>query len=207
MATTLAQKNGRTALLAALLVVAMVGLAYASVPLYRLFCQATGFAGTTQRAESSAVPGAVGRMIGVRFDANVSPALPWRFVPVDTHRRIAIGARNIALFTARNLSDRPVTGTATFNVTPSQAGQYFTKIQCFCFTQQHLAPGEEVRMPVVFSSTRRSSTIRTRATSARSRFPTPFTPWTSREPEARDLPRRAVRRPTRQTGTKNGRSA
>jgi cytochrome c oxidase assembly protein subunit 11 len=147
---TLARRNGRTAMLAALLVAAMVALAFASVPLYRLFCQVTGFAGTTQRAESAAVPGAVGQMIGVRFDANVSRALPWRFEPVDTHRRIAIGARNIALYTARNLSDQPVTGTATFNVTPSQAGQYFTKIQCFCFTEQRLAPGEEVRMPVVF---------------------------------------------------------
>jgi len=148
--TTLARRNGRTAALAGLLVVLMVGLAYASVPLYRLFCQVTGFAGTTQRAAEADVPGAVGRMISVRFDANVSPALGWEFRPVETHRRIAIGARNIALFSARNRSDRPLTGTATFNVTPSQAGQYFTKIQCFCFTEQTLQPGQEVRMPVVF---------------------------------------------------------
>ena len=147
---TLAKRNGRTAALAFLLVAAMVGLAYASVPLYRLFCQVTGFAGTTQRAAADAVPGPVGRMISIRFDANHAPALPWRFEPVDTHRRVAIGARNIALFTARNLSDRPVTGSATFNVTPSQAGQYFTKIQCFCFTEQRLSPGQEVSMPVVF---------------------------------------------------------
>jgi cytochrome c oxidase assembly protein subunit 11 len=147
---SLSRRNSRTAALMALLVVAMVGLAYASVPLYRIFCQVTGFGGTTMRAAESSVPGAVGRMISVRFDANVSPALGWRFRPVDTHRRIAIGARNIALFEARNLSDRPVVGTATFNVTPSQAGQYFTKVQCFCFTEQRLAPGQEVRMPVVF---------------------------------------------------------
>ena len=146
----LARRNSRTAALAALLVAAMVGLAFASVPLYRLFCQVTGFAGTTQRAEADVVPGPVGRMISVRFDANKSPSLPWSFEPVDTHRRVAIGARNIALYTARNLSDRPVTGTATFNVTPSQAGQYFTKIQCFCFTEQRLAAGQEVSMPVVF---------------------------------------------------------
>jgi cytochrome c oxidase assembly protein subunit 11 len=146
----LARRNGRTAAFALLIVAAMVGLAFASVPLYRMFCQVTGFAGTTQRAEAADIPGASGRMIGVRFDANHSPALPWRFEPVDTHRRIAIGARNIALYTARNLSDRPVTGTATFNVTPAQAGQYFSKVQCFCFTEQTLAPGEEVRMPVVF---------------------------------------------------------
>ena len=146
--SALARRNGRTAALAALLVAAMVGLAFASVPLYRLFCQVTGFDGTTMRA--SAAPGPVGRMISVRFDANKSPALPWSFEPVDTHRRVAIGARNIALYTARNLSDRPVTGTATFNVTPSQAGQYFTKIQCFCFTEQRLAAGQEMSMPVVF---------------------------------------------------------
>ena len=148
--TVLARKNGRTAALMALLVAAMVGLAFASVPLYRLFCQVTGFAGTTQRADAAAVPGAVNRMISVRFDANHSPALPWQFAPVQTHRRVAIGARNIALYTARNLSDRPVTGTATFNVTPSQAGQYFTKIECFCFTEQVLQPGESVEMPVSF---------------------------------------------------------
>ena len=149
-ARALQRRNGRTAALAALLVVAMVGLAFASVPLYRLFCQVTGFGGTTQRAAAADVPGAVGRMISVRFDANVSPALGWEFRPVDNRRDVAIGARNIALFTARNLTGRPMVGTATFNVTPSQAGQYFTKIQCFCFTEQRLEPGQEVRMPVIF---------------------------------------------------------
>jgi cytochrome c oxidase assembly protein subunit 11 len=148
--TALARRNGRTALLAALLVAAMVGLAFASVPLYRIFCQVTGLGGTTQVAADGRAPGAAGSMISVRFDANTAPSLPWQFEPVDTHRRVAIGARNIALYTARNVSDRPVTGTATFNVTPSQAGQYFTKIQCFCFERQTLRPGEEVRMPVVF---------------------------------------------------------
>ena len=143
-------RNARTALLAALLVCGMTGLAFASVPLYRIFCQVTGFAGTTQRAEDGAAPGDSGRMISVRFDANIAAALPWSFEPVDSHREVAIGARNIALYTARNLSGAPATGTATFNVTPSQAGQYFTKIQCFCFTEQRLAPGQEVRMPVVF---------------------------------------------------------
>jgi cytochrome c oxidase assembly protein subunit 11 len=148
--TALARKNGRTAMLAGLLALAMVGLAFASVPLYRLFCQVTGFGGTTQMAVGSEAPGATGKMISVRFDANVSSALPWRFEPVDTSRRVAVGARNIANYTARNLSDRAVTGTATFNVTPVQAGQYFTKIQCFCFTEQRLEPGQEISMPVVF---------------------------------------------------------
>ena len=148
---TLAQRNSRTAALAALLVAAMVGLAFASVPLYRLFCQVTGFAGTTQRAEAAAVPGAVvGKIVSVRFDANVNSALPWTFGPEEHVQRVAVGARDMAFYNAKNLSDRPVTGTATFNVTPSQAGQYFTKIQCFCFTEQTLKPGESVRMPVVF---------------------------------------------------------
>jgi len=149
--TTLARRNGWTAGLAGLLVAAMVGLAFASVPLYRLFCQVTGFGGTTQRAEADAAPGpVVGKIISVRFDANRAPGIAWEFKPERTTERVAIGAREIAFYTARNLSDRPVTGTATFNVTPTQAGQYFTKIQCFCFTEQTLQPGEEVRMPVVF---------------------------------------------------------
>jgi cytochrome c oxidase assembly protein subunit 11 len=149
--TTLARRNGRTAALAALLVAAMVGLAFASVPLYRLFCQVTGFAGTPLRAEQ--VDGSIkatGKLIWVRFDANTSSALPWQFKPEEHKERVAVGARDMAFYAARNLSDKPVTGTATFNVTPAQAGQYFTKVQCFCFTEQTLKPGEEVRMPVVF---------------------------------------------------------
>ena len=149
--TTLARRNGRTAAFMALLVVAMVGLAYASVPLYRLFCQVTGFGGTPMRAsevEGPLLP--TGKIIHVRFDANTNSALPWEFEPEAHVDRVAIGARKMAFYTARNLGDKPVTGTATFNVTPSQAGQYFTKIQCFCFTEQTLKPGEEVRMPVVY---------------------------------------------------------
>ena len=149
--TTLARRNGRTAALAALLVAAMVGLAFASVPLYRLFCQVTGFDGTTMRAAEDKAPGPVaGKQMSVRFDANISPSLPWRFKPESPRETIAIGERDIAFYTAKNLSARPVTGTATFNVTPVQAGKYFTKIQCFCFNEQLLKPGEEVRMPVVF---------------------------------------------------------
>ena len=146
--STLAQRNGRTAALAALVVVFMVGLAFASVPLYRLFCQATGFAGTTQRAQ--AAPGAVGATISVRFDANTAPAMPWYFKPERTTETVRIGERQIAFFAAKNLSDQTVTGSATFNVTPTEAGVYFTKIQCFCFTEQTLKAGEETRMPVVF---------------------------------------------------------
>ena len=147
--TELARRNGRTAAMAALLVLAMVGLAFASVPLYRLFCQVTGFDGTTMRA--AAAPGPVaGKEVAVRFDANVATSLPWRFVPEKTREIVTIGEREMAFYTAKNLSARPVTGTATFNVSPVQAGKYFSKIQCFCFNEQLLKPGEEVRMPVVF---------------------------------------------------------
>ncbi len=147
--TDLARRNGRTAAYAGLLVLAMVGLAFASVPLYRLFCQVTGIGGTTQRAE--AAPGPVaGKEVAVRFDANTAPALPWRFTPEKPREIVTIGEREMAFYTARNLSARPVKGTATFNVTPVQAGKYFSKIQCFCFTEQVLKPGEAMRMPVIF---------------------------------------------------------
>ena len=149
--STLARRNGRTGAFAALLALAMVGLAFASVPLYRLFCQVTGFAGTPLRAsEAQASTAATGKLLSVRFDANVNSALPWEFAPERHTERVAVGARKMAFYTAKNLSDKPVTGTATFNVTPSQAGQYFVKIQCFCFTEQTLKPGEEVRMPVIY---------------------------------------------------------
>jgi len=148
--STVARKNGRVAGMAVLIVVAMVGLAFASVPLYRVFCQVTGFAGTTQRAEGAEAPGPVGKMISVRFDANTAPGLPWEFKPERHTEAVAVGAREMAFYTARNLSGEPITGTATFNVTPLQAGQYFTKVQCFCFTEQTLQPGEDMRMPVIF---------------------------------------------------------
>jgi cytochrome c oxidase assembly protein subunit 11 len=146
--SSLAQRNGRTAALAALLVVFMVGLAFASVPLYRLFCQATGFAGTTQRGASA--PGGVDAIVSVRFDANVVPTLPWDFKPERVRQTVRIGERQIAYFDAKNLSDYAITGQAGFNVTPSEAGIYFHKIQCFCFNEQTLKPGQDVRMPVVF---------------------------------------------------------
>jgi cytochrome c oxidase assembly protein subunit 11 len=144
-------RKTRTALLAALLVCGMTGLAFASAPLYRMFCQITGFDGTTMRVDGGRNPGAVaGRSVSVRFDANISAALPWRFGPERNTERVTIGEREIAFFAARNLSGKPVTGSATFNVTPTQAGKYFTKIQCFCFNLQTLKAGEAVRMPVVF---------------------------------------------------------
>lgn len=144
-------KTTRTGLLAAGLAFGMVGVGYASVPLYRLFCQVTGFAGTTQKAVGQAAPGAVaGQTMSVRFDANHAPNLPWKFQPEQRREVVNVGAQDIVFYEAQNLSDKAVTGTATFNVTPSQAGKYFTKIQCFCFTEQTLQPGQKVRMPVVF---------------------------------------------------------
>ena len=129
--------------------IAMVGAAYASVPLYQLFCQVTGYAGTTQVA--SAAPEAAGeRVFTIRFDSSVDPKLPWAFQPVERQMTLRIGESGLALFRARNLSDRKTAGTATFNVTPLKAGQYFNKVQCFCFTEQHLAPGASADMPVSF---------------------------------------------------------
>ena len=144
-------RNARVGLIALLIALSMLGLGYAAVPLYRMFCQVTGFGGTTQRSETGIAPGeVVGKIINVRFDANVSPSLPWRFGPEKNVARVAIGARQMAFFNATNLSDHPITGTASFNVTPEQAGAYFTKIQCFCFTSQTLKPGESIRMPVIY---------------------------------------------------------
>jgi cytochrome c oxidase assembly protein subunit 11 len=147
--TALAEtKNAKTATIMALIVAAMLGLAFASVPLYRMFCELTGFAGTPQRAEKA--PGAVAGQIGVRFDANVHPGLPWRFEPKQTTVRVAPGARTQIFYHAQNLSARDWTGQAVFNVSPDQVGKYFKKIQCFCFTEQTLKAGQSVDMPVVF---------------------------------------------------------
>ena len=151
--TALARKNGRMAAMMALIAVGMVGMAFAAVPLYDMFCRVTGFAGTTMRtdaAEAAAVQPVAGKSVSVRFDSNVSRDLAWQFRPTETHRVVQIGARNMAVYTAKNLSTRPLTGTATFNVTPLQAGQYFHKVQCFCFEEQTLAAGQQVQMPIVY---------------------------------------------------------
>ena len=151
MSALTADPKRRTAALMLGVVAFMLALGYASVPLYRIFCQATGYGGTTMRATEAAVPGGVaGRTVTIRFDANHASSLPWTFKPEVTTQTVTVGARNIAFFTATNLSDKPVTGTASYNVSPLQSGQYFSKIQCFCFTQQTLAPGQTVRMPVIF---------------------------------------------------------
>lgn len=146
------RRNRNVGLMAAGAALAMLGLGYASVPLYRLFCQVTGYGGTTQRADSEKLAGVkvATRMIRVRFDANTAPGMPWFFKPQQVTQDLRIGERKIATFEARNLSGRPITGTAIFNVSPEQAGKYFNKIQCFCFTEQKLMPGQDVRMPVIY---------------------------------------------------------
>jgi cytochrome c oxidase assembly protein subunit 11 len=157
--TTVAPSRGnprRTAMLAAGMALFMLALGFASVPLYRLFCEVTGWGGTTMRATEAqlaelARPDAgSARMVSVRFDSNVAPGLAWQFRPEQRVMDVHVGAKNMTVFIARNETDKPITGQASFNVTPSQSGPYFTKIQCFCFTEQTLQPGEEVRMPVLF---------------------------------------------------------
>jgi len=153
VAPVIARRNRRVAAIAALVALAMLALGFAAVPLYRLFCQATGFAGTTQRASAVAagkVRAVAGRTISIRFDGNVAGGLPWEFRPEQVTATVGIGSRTMAFYEARNRSARPITGRATFNVSPEQAGRYFTKIACFCFTEQTLRPGEQVRMPVVY---------------------------------------------------------
>ncbi|MBW8783739.1 MAG: cytochrome c oxidase assembly protein [Novosphingobium sp.] len=147
-----AERNRRIAIIASLFALAMLGLGYAAVPLYRLFCQATGFNGTTQRAtaaEAAAVRVAAGS-VTVRFDSNVERGMPWVFHPEQTSQTMHLGARSLAFFIARNASDHPITGVASYNVEPEQAAFYFHKIQCFCFNQQTLQPHQQVRMPVIY---------------------------------------------------------
>ena len=141
-------KNGKTLLILLLIVAAMTALVAVSPALYRVFCQATGFDGTTQRAERA--PGAVAGQVKVQFDANVHPGLPWRFEPEQVAVNVAPGARTQIFYRAQNLSARAITGQAVYNVSPDIVGKYFKKIECFCFTEQTLQPGQKVDMPVIF---------------------------------------------------------
>lgn len=141
--------NARVALMLCGVVCAMIGLAFASVPLYRLFCQVTGFGGTTQVAE--ALPAETGeRLVSVRFNADVNPALPWQFQPEVREVTLRVGEQGLVFYQARNVAAYPTTGTATFNVTPLKAGPYFSKMQCFCFEEQLLAPDQSMDMGVSF---------------------------------------------------------
>ena len=127
----------------------MIGMAYAAVPLYKMFCQATGYGGTTQRVEKQYAGRVLDRDITVRFDANTN-GIPWQFQPVARSVTIKIGETTQAHYSATNKFDRAVTGRATFNVQPELAGPYFNKVECFCFTDTTLKPGETLDMPVVF---------------------------------------------------------
>ena len=143
------RRNATTVALLAAVVCGMVGLSFASVPLYRLFCQATGFGGTTQRA--IAAPGAVGdTLVTVRFDATTATELGWDFRPLESSVWVHPGEQREVFFRAVNRTSETVTGTATFNVTPTKTGIYFDKLQCFCFNEQQLKPGESRDMGVVF---------------------------------------------------------
>ncbi len=144
----MARRDAATVLALLLVIAAMGGLVAASVPLYQLFCRVTGYGGTTQ--VQAAAPGAVTRTVTVRFDASTAKGLDWRFRPAQREVTLRLGEDALAFYTATNASDHPITGTATFNVTPAKAGQYFNKIECFCFTEQRLEPGQTVEMPVTF---------------------------------------------------------
>lgn len=142
-------RNRRTMLGLAGLGVFMLGMSFAAVPLYDLFCRVTGYGGTT--SVSDAAPDVIlDREVTVRFAASVDRGMPWTFRPVETSMKVRIGETGLAFYEATNPTDRPVAGTASFNVTPFSAGGYFTKIACFCFTEQVLQPGETVKMPVTF---------------------------------------------------------
>lgn len=146
------KRNRKVGLMAGGLALTMLGLGWASVPLYRMFCQVTGFGGTTQRIteDQARAVSVSARTISVRFDGNVDKDLPWQFGPEQITQTVKLGSRTMAVYSAKNTSDKPVIGRASFNVSPDEAGKYFTKIECFCFTEQRLEPGQDVRMPVTY---------------------------------------------------------
>ena len=143
-------RNGLTAVVLSFLVFSMIGLAYASEPLYRIFCQVTGYGGTTRIAVFDNKSSVAENSITVRFDANVNKLLPWRFKPMQNKIILKPGEQAMAFYEATNVSDKPIVGTAVFNVAPFKVGEYFNKIECFCFTEQVLLPGQTVQMPVTF---------------------------------------------------------
>ena len=143
------RRNRRTALLASMAILGMLGLTAASVPLYRLYCQVTGFGGTP-RIDANATSVPVAQTVVVQFNADVDPGLPWLFRPAQRSVTVPLGEQTLAFYEATNRADHPVVGHAVFNVTPFKAGPYFVKIHCFCFDEQTLQPGQRVDMPVSF---------------------------------------------------------
>ena len=144
-----ASRNRRTVLACSAAVLAMTGLSFAAVPLYNLFCKVTGFAGTPM-VGTAATGKTSDRIVSVMFDANVAPALGWRFEAERTQIKAQVGVTQTVFYKITNTSSRPMTGIATYNVQPNQSGAYFVKIQCFCFTETTLQPGETLEAPVVF---------------------------------------------------------
>jgi cytochrome c oxidase assembly protein subunit 11 len=145
----LAQRNRRVGAAVAAVVVGMVGVSFAAVPLYDLFCRVTGYNGTPMIGQ--AAPAQAGELaVTVRFNANTQPNLPWRFEPAQPSLQLRVGEEGMGFYQARNLSDQPVTGISTYNVTPEVVGKYFHKTACFCFEEQTLTPGQEVDMPLSF---------------------------------------------------------
>jgi cytochrome c oxidase assembly protein subunit 11 len=142
-------RNTRLAWTMVLIVGGMLGLSYAAVPLYEAFCRATGFGGTPLIAQSDDHP-VIARTMVVRFDSNTDPGLPWRFEPAQRSVKVHLGEQKLVYFRATNQSDRPIVGTATYNITPEASARWFNKIQCFCFTEQLLKPGQTIDMPVLF---------------------------------------------------------
>lgn len=142
-------RNAKTALHAVVVVVFMGAMAWASIPLYSWFCRVTGYGGTTAVAEAGADE-VLDRTITVRFDGSLEAGMPWEFEPVQREMELRIGETGLAFYEAYNPTDRPIAGQASYNVLPFYAGEFFTKIDCFCFTQQVLQPGERVKMPVTF---------------------------------------------------------
>ncbi len=142
-------RNDMVVLSCAAFVAAMVGMSYAAVPLYYAFCRATGYGGTPQRAYS-APDTTENRIINVRFDTNVDPALPWRFQPEQREVQVKVGEQKLVYFRATNMASTAITGHAAFNVQPDNAAVYFDKLQCFCFTEQKLNASQSIEMPVVF---------------------------------------------------------
>jgi cytochrome c oxidase assembly protein subunit 11 len=145
----LSRRNRRTALTAFSVVAGMVGVSFAAVPLYDLFCRVTGFGGTPM-VDGRPAPGAGEFAVTVRFNANTQPNLPWRFEPAQRAVDLRVGEEGMGFYRARNLSAAPATGISTYNVTPEVVGKYFHKTACFCFEEQTLAPGQEVDMPLTF---------------------------------------------------------
>ena len=142
------KRNAKVAVICAFAFFAMTGAAFAAVPIYKMFCQVTGFDGATRRA-TGAADQVLGKTLTIRFDANVRD-LPWTFTAEQTSQQAKIGETKIAFFKVTNNSNKPVTGRAIFNVVPEQAGPYFNKLQCFCFSDQTIAAGATVDMPVLY---------------------------------------------------------